>query len=74
MRSCRVKQVGATLGRGMRCDSEISLLTLSLLISEDFWAFLSFPRDRSIFSTFVAGYKNIAIAEKREENIEILTN
>ena len=32
-----------------------SLLTFSSQISEDFWVFLSFPSDRSIFSTFVGG-------------------
>ena len=32
------------------------------------------PSDRSIFSTFAGGYRNTAIAEKREENPEILTN
>ena len=42
--------------------------TFSLLISEDFWLFLDFPSDRNIFSTFVWGYKNTAIAEKREGN------
>ena len=51
-----------------------ALLTFSLLISEDFWVFLSFLSDRSLFSTFVGLYKNTAIAEKREENPEILTN
>ena len=51
----------------------ISLLTFSSLnISEDFWVFLSFPGDRSIFSAFPQ--RNTAIAEKREENPEILTN
>ena len=34
--------------------------------------FLNFPSDRSIFSNL--GHKNTAIAEKREENPEILTN
>ena len=50
------------------------LVNLSLLISKDLWLLLRFPRDRSIFSTFVGAYKNTAIAEKREENPEILTN
>ena len=44
-----------------------ALLTFSLLISADFWVFLSFPSDRSIFGTFFGGYENTAIAEKREE-------
>ena len=48
-------------------DGFRSLLTFSLLISEDFWVFLPFPRDRNIFSTSVGGYKNTAIAEKRDE-------
>ena len=40
----------------------------------DFWVFLSFPSDRSAFSTFCQrSAKNTAIAEKREENPEILT-
>ena len=43
-------------------------------ISEDFWVSLSFLSDRSFLRTFVGGYKNTAIAEKREENPEILTN
>ena len=43
-----------------------SLLAFSSLISVDFWVFLSFPSDRGIFSTFARGYKNTAIAEKRE--------
>ena len=51
-----------------------SLLTFSFLISEDFCFVLDFPSDRSIFSTFVGGYKNTAIAEKREENPEIPTH
>ena len=51
-----------------------SLLTFSLLIREDFWPFPDFPSDRSDFSTFVGGYKITAIAEKRQENPEILTN
>ena len=50
-----------------------ALLTLSSLASEDFF-FLDFPGDCAIFSTFVGGYKNTAIAEKREDNPEILTN
>ena len=53
----------------------LALLTFSLLVSEDFWTFLDFSGDHDIFSTFVGGYKNNAIAEKkREENQEILTN
>ena len=52
----------------------VTLLTFSLLISEDFRVFLSFPSGRSIFSTFARGYKNTAVAEKREEIPEILTN
>ena len=51
-----------------------TLLTFSLLISEDFCFFLDFPSDRSTFSTFVGGYENTAVAEKRKENPEILTN
>ena len=51
-----------------------SLLTFSLLLSEEFWLLLDFPSDRSIFSTFVGGYKNTAVAETREESPEILTN
>ena len=55
-------------------QANFALLTFSLLMSEDFWLFLAFPSDRGIFSTFVGGSKSIAIAEKREENTEILTN
>ena len=51
-----------------------TLSTFSLPIGEDFWLFLDFLSDRSIFSTAVGGYKNTAIAEKREENPEIVTN
>ena len=50
--------------------SHPSLLTFSELICEDF-CFSSFfffsASDGSIFSTFAGGYKNTAIAEKREE-------
>ena len=42
-----------------------SLLAFSLLIIED----CSFPSDRNVFSTFVGGYKNIAIAERKERKI-----
>ena len=55
-------------------NAGISLINFSLQISEDFWVFLSFPSDRSIFSTFVGGYKNTAIAEKREVNKYILNS
>ena len=51
-----------------------SLLACSLLISEDFLFSVDFPGDGSVFSTFVRGYKKTAIAEKRQENPEILTN
>ena len=57
-----------------KTQPEASLLTSSLLISEDFWVLLSSPSDLSIFSTFAGGYKNIAVAGKREGNPEILTN
>ena len=50
------------------------LLTFSLLMSEDVWFFLDFPSERSIFSTFAGGCLKTAIAEKREENPEILSN
>ena len=50
------------------------LLTFSLQMSEDFWISLDFPSDRSIFSAFVGGYESTVIAEKREENPEILTS
>ena len=52
-----------------------TLLTFSLLISEDFWIFLSFPSDRSVFCppTNVLK-KNAAIAGKIKEKPKILTN
>ena len=54
---------------GWVCElTDEGLLTFSSLISEDLCLFLDFPSDRSIFSTFVGGYKSTAIAEKREEN------
>ena len=37
-------------------------------------SFLDFPSDRSTFGTFVGGRKNTAIAVKRKEKPEILTN
>ena len=46
-----------------------TLLTFSLLTSEESWLSLDFPGDRSILSTSVGGYKNPAIAGRREENL-----
>ena len=43
------------------------------LFLKDFWIYLDSPSNRSTFSTYVGGCKNTAIAEKREENPEILT-
>ena len=43
-------------------------------ISEDFWLLVDHPCDRRIFSTCVGGYKNTAIAEKREANPESLVS
>ena len=42
----------------------IATSSLLIIISEDFWVFLSIPSDRSIFSASVKGCTNIAIAEK----------
>ena len=39
-------------------------LRFSLLNSEDVWLSHDFPGDRSVLSTFVAGYENTAIAER----------
>ena len=55
-------------------DPTSPLLTSSFLISENLLLFLDFPSDRSTFSTFVGGYQNAAIAEKREENPAIRTD
>ena len=53
--------------RGLRVGpSKLSLLTFSSLVSEDFWLYFDSSSDRSIFSIFVGGYKNTAIAEKKE--------
>ena len=41
-----------------------TFLIFSLLISEDFWVFLSFPSDRSIFSTFVGRIKTLRSLRK----------
>ena len=49
------------------------LLTFSLLISEDFWLSLHFSSNCCIFSAFFGGYKNAAIAGRRDEKPEILT-
>ena len=35
-------------------------------MSEDFWPFLDFPSERSIFITFVGGYKNTVRVDFRE--------
>ena len=43
------------------------------LLLTNYWG-LDFPGDRRIFSTSVGGQKNIAIAERGEENPEILAN
>ena len=58
------------------CFPLSSLLTVSLLITEDFWSIIDFPSNRSTFSTCLRVYKNnaIAIAGKREENPEMLTD
>ena len=48
--------------------------TFSLLISEDFGAFLSLLSDRSVFKPSGKCAENTANARKREQNPEILTN
>ena len=46
---------------------KVSLLTFSLLFSEDFWVSLSFPSDCSIFSTFARGHKTMrSLREERK--------
>ena len=50
---------------GWATDS--TLLTFSLLISEDFWLFLDFPSDRSIFSTVVGGRKTLRSLRKERK-------
>ena len=51
-----------------------SLWAFFFLIGGDFWICLSSTSDRSIFSTVVGGYGNMAFAAKTEENPEIDTN
>ena len=46
----------------------------NLKVSEDFWVFLSFISDRSVFSPSGQCAENAEIARKREENPEILAN
>ena len=60
--------------RPLKRAPNTALLTFSLLIRENIWVFLSFLSNRSIFDTFVGGSKTPVIAEKREENPEILIN
>ena len=51
-----------------------TLLTFSLLISDDFCVFLACLGDRSLFIPSDKCAENTVIARKREENSEILTN
>ena len=51
-----------------------TLLTFSLLISEDFWHIPDFPAIAVFSAHLVEGIKNTAIAVKRKDNPEILTN
>ena len=54
---------------------QVTLLTFSSsLIREDFWVFLSFPRSQHFQHILPESAKNTAIAEKIEENPQILTN
>ena len=67
MLGCAILSSQEFLEQKTHSFEQVTLLTFSLLISEDFWLFLDFPSDRSIFSTFLGGSTNAAIAEKREE-------
>ena len=45
--------------QGLLCVAvPIAMLTLSLLIREDFWLSLDFPSDSSSLSTFAGGYRD----------------
>ena len=59
---------------GMILKQSDSLLTFFLLIREDFWVFLSFPSDRSLFSALVGVYKNTVIAENQGSNKRCFLN
>ena len=62
--------MGRFASRKSSARQPITLLTFSLLISEDFWVFLSFLSDRSAFVPSDKCAENTPIAGKREKNPE----